>query len=93
MDNYDELLAEYTRKAKEVITNWRVPLTVHLVDIVRSVMMHRDGVQTGGHFVRAVCSNDLFAAIERADATCREHLNIIVSAYLHARINNTVQHV
>lgn len=92
MDNYDELMAEYTNKAKEVITNWRATPTIHLVDIVRSVMMHRDGIQTGGDFVRAVCNNDLYASINRADSTCREHLNIIVSAFLHARIN-TVQYV
>jgi hypothetical protein len=87
MDNYNELLAEYNNKAIDVIENWGAVPTLHLTDIVRSVMMHRDGVLTGGDFVRAVCNNDLYAAINRADATCRQHLNIIVSAFLHARIN------
>lgn len=92
MDNYDELFAAYTAKAKEIITNWRATPTIHLIDIIRSVMMHRDDILTGGDFVKAVCNNDLFAAMERADVTCREHLHIIVSAYLHARVN-TVEHV
>lgn len=87
MDNYHELLAEYTKTANEVIRNWNVEPTLHLTDIVRSVMMHRDGVMTGGDFVKAVCNNDLYAAINRADTTCRQHLIIIVSAFLHARIN------
>lgn len=92
MDNYDEVLAAYTAKAKEFIINYRVAPTVHLIDIVRSVMMHRDGIQTGGHFVQAVCSNNLYGAIERADTMCRQHLNIIVAAYLYAHVN-TVHHV
>jgi hypothetical protein len=92
MDNYDELRDAYTQKAKEIISNWHVEPELHLTDIVRSVMMHRDGVLTGGDFVRAVCNNDLYAAINRADTTCLRYLNIIVSAFLHARIN-TVQYV
>ena len=92
MDNYDEVTAAYTAKAKEHITSFYATPTVHLIDIVRSVMMHRDGIQTGGHFVTAVCNNDLREAVGRADATCRNHLDIIASAYLYAHVN-TVHHV
>ena len=92
MDNYDELRDAYTQKAIEVIKNWHVEPSLHLTDIVRSVMMHRDNVLTGGDFVRAVCNNDLYAAINHGDTTCRQHLTIIVSACLHARIN-TEQYV
>ena len=92
MDNYDELITKYTNKAINIIENWNAFPTIHLVDIVRSVMMHRDNALDGGDFVQAVCANDLYAAINRADEECLKHLNIIVSAFLYGRINSE-QHV
>jgi hypothetical protein len=32
-----------------------------------SIMMHRDGVMSGGGFVEAVCDNKLVEAVSRAD--------------------------
>ena len=87
MDNYSELFKAYTQRATDYADEWQVDPSIHLVDIIRSVMMHRDGVQLGGHFVTAVCNNDLRGAIDRADSTCRQYLNVIASAYLHAHIN------
>lgn len=92
MNNHDELMGMYTYKAKEFIIKWHVVPSVHLTDIVRSVMMHRDGVQTGGHFVTAICNNDLYEAVGRADSTCLQYIRLIVSAFLYAHINN-VEHV
>jgi hypothetical protein len=89
MQDYKKVFNAYTQKAVDIINNWKAEPTVHLTDIVRSVMMHRDDIQPGGHFVRAVCANDLFEAINRADDTCREYLNIIVSAYRYGHINES----
>lgn len=77
----------YTQRASDFADEWKVDPTTHLVEIIRSVMMHRDGILTGGHFVQAVCKNDLRNTVDRADATCRQHLNIIVAAYLNAHVN------
>lgn len=87
MNNVDPIMKAYTKKAEEIINNWKVEPTVHLIDVVRSVMLHRDNVQPGGHFARAVCANDLFEAINRADATCRQYLNVIVSAHRYGHVN------
>lgn len=93
MSNYSEILQAYTQRAAEFADEWQVRNpSIHLLDIIRSVMLHRDGVQTGGHFVTAVCTNDLRGAIGRADATCREYLNIIVAAHMNAHVN-IEQHV
>lgn len=93
MINYSEIFQAYTQRAAEFADEWKInDPSIHLLDIIRSVMMHRDGIQIGGHFVTAVCDNDLRGALGRADSTCREHLNIIVSAYMNAHVN-IEQHV
>lgn len=53
----------------------------HIVDIIVSVMMHRDGVMKGGGFVEAICNNDLRGAIARADGDCTNHLRVIALAH------------
>ena len=58
----------------------------HILDIVVSVMMHRDGVMRGGGFVEAICNNDLRAALARADDECKEHLRVIALAHPYAFI-------
>lgn len=93
MSNYSEIFQAYTQRAAEFADEWKInDPSIHLLDIIRSVMLHRDGVQTGGHFVTAVCNNDLHSAIGRADVTCREYLHIIVAAYMNAHVN-IEQHV
>ena len=93
MHNTESIGMAYTQRAIEFAKEWQVnDPSIHLVDIIRSVMMHRDDVQLGGHFVTAVCENDLRGALGRADSTCREHLNIIVAAYINAHVN-IEQHV
>lgn len=48
--------------------------------MVASIMMHRDGNWRGGGFVEAVCENDLYAAITRADNTSLKYLKVYVLA-------------
>ena len=53
-----------------------------------SVMMTRDNVLRGGDFVCAVCENDLFGALSRADSTCLENILPIVQSYHYCHIEN-----
>jgi hypothetical protein len=57
----------------------------HIINIGRSVMLHRDGVLLGGGFVSSVCANDLCSAVERADSVCQQHLTFFVycKQYVH----------
>ena len=50
----------------------------HLVSVAASILMLRDGIQSGGGFAQAVINNDLEGAINRADMTCRTYLDFLV---------------
>jgi hypothetical protein len=50
----------------------------HVCNIAASIMMTRDSVLMGGSFAQAVVDNDLDGAINRADITCRQHLDFFV---------------
>jgi hypothetical protein len=60
----------------------------HIVDVIVSVMMDRDGIMQGGGFVQAICNNDLRGAISRADEDCTKHLRVIALAHPFAFIQN-----
>ena len=49
----------------------------HIIEIMISVIMTRDGLLQGGSFVQAVISNNLKDAISNADADCSKNLRII----------------
>jgi len=67
------------RAAEEFLKGWDVndPTAIRMV---ASIMMHRDGNWQGGSFVEAVCENDLYAAITRADNTSLKYLKLYVLA-------------
>jgi len=65
--------------AEEFLKRWEVEDTT-ATRMVASIMMHRDGVWQGGGFVEAVCDNDLYAAITRADNTSLKYLKLYVIA-------------
>lgn len=50
----------------------------HIINIARSVMMHRDGIMKGGSFVTAIVENDLDGAITRADSVCVQNIPFFV---------------
>ena len=72
-----DIRKKYRERAIRFTREWREDVSEHIVDIIVSVMMHRDGIQTGGGFVNAVCNNDLTGAITRADRECIKHLKLI----------------
>jgi hypothetical protein len=51
-------------------------ISEHIVDVMISVMMHRDGYQRGGSFVEAINDNKLDEACSRADDDCINHLRL-----------------
>lgn len=80
-------MREYREKASNWVDAYRVRPEDrdHIVDIVASLMMTRDGVLSGGSFVHAVLENDLFNTVGRGDEVCQRNLKVIVAAkyYCH----------
>lgn len=64
-------------------------ISEHIVDVMISVMMHRDGFQRGGSFVEAISENNLDEACSRADDDCINHLRLfsLVKRFGHIRSN------
>ena len=54
---------------------------VHIIQLAASVMMHRDDIRPGGHFVQAICNNNLRDAVNRADLTAIKGLKFFVYCY------------
>jgi hypothetical protein len=55
-------------------------LSDHVKDVIISLLLTRDGIWSGGDFVRAVLSNDLKDSVNRADSEIIHHLIHIVIA-------------
>lgn len=89
----DNKHALYRKRAEKHLVEYRViDATPHILDIVMSVMMHRDGVQRGGSGVEAICNNDLFGITQRGDHEVMKHIRTIVAAYHFAHIQQ-LEHV
>jgi len=86
MDANQTLETLYYQTAESFIRKYMIEPSFHLKDIVSSVMMTRDNIRPGGSFVQAVCNNDLFDAVNRADTECRSYLHIIAAAFRYAHV-------
>jgi hypothetical protein len=60
---------------------------MHVVDIAKSIMMHRDEVLDGGGFVTAFVNNDLGGAIGRADKTIINYFPFLNNVKYHSHVN------
>jgi hypothetical protein len=82
-----DIINEYNAAAAKFAKSYDVE-NPHIISIIASVMMTRDGqgIQGGG-FVQSVVKNDLFGAVSRADATCERYLTVIVAANQYAHLN------
>ena len=82
-----EIVKQYQLAAEEFALEYEVT-NPHIINIIASVMMTRDGkgIQ-GGSFVQSVVDNDLFGATSRADNQCFENLKVIVAANQYAYLN------
>ena len=82
-----DIVTQYQSAAEQFATEYEVS-NPHIIRIIASVMMTRDGKGLqGGSFVQAVIDNDLFGAISRADDVCYNHLKVIVAANQYAYLN------
>lgn len=83
MNTTNPTYEQYRKRAAKFAKDHEVTITDHVLDVMTSVMMTRDGIWQGGSFVQAVVKNDLFHAVTRADNECITHpnLKIIVLAY------------
>jgi hypothetical protein len=82
-----EIVNRYHEAAREFASKYEVT-SEHIISIVTSVMMTRDGEgYPGGGFVQAIVDNDLFGAILRADNECYQNLKVIVAANQYAYLN------
>ena len=75
----NELYDIYIDTAKSFANLYNVE-SEHVIQIIASVMMHRDDLRPGGGFVQAVVENDLYMAVGRADPSCFANLKVIVAS-------------
>ena len=82
-----EIVNQYQSAAKEFALEYEVT-NPHIINIIASVMMTRDGKGLqGGSFVQSVVDNDLSGAISKADTQCLQNLKVIVAACDYAYLN------
>ena len=82
-----EIVKQYQLAAEEFALEYEVT-NPHIINIIASVMMTRDGKGLqGGSFVQSVVDNDLSGAISKADDVCYQNLKVIVAACDYAYLN------
>lgn len=75
-----DIVKQYQLAAEEFALQYEVTNS-HIINIIASVMMTRDGKGLrGGGFVQSVVDNDLFGATSKADNQCLENIKVIVAA-------------
>jgi hypothetical protein len=85
--NYQDLRETYKKSVLKFVEGWKAELTDHQVDVMISVMLHRDKIQMGGSFVEAVANNDLYDAISRADNENLNNLKLITLCFKNNHIH------
>ena len=70
------LRTEYVKVATYIASSYKYNVSNHIIDVMASVIMHRDKYQMGGGFVEAICNNDLDGACSRADDECINYLRL-----------------
>lgn len=83
---HQELRKKYETRAINFAKEWEEEVSDNIIDIIISVMFTRDKIQNGGSFVEAVCNNNLYQAVSRADKDCINHLKLITLAYYNCHI-------
>lgn len=72
-------IEKYYDRAREFAKQYQEDPSNHIIDIMTSVMMTRDGVMSGGSFVHSILENDLLGSINRGDSECHKYLKLIVA--------------
>ena len=82
-----EIVNQYQIAAEEFALEYDVT-NPHIINIIASVMMTRDGKGLqGGGFVQSVVNNDLFGTVSKADFECYNNLKVIVAANQYSYLN------
>jgi hypothetical protein len=81
-----DIREKYWARARKFAESYKVTPSQHIIEVMASAMMTRDGVWNGGSFVQAIIKNDLAQAIERADQDCLQNIRIIVLAHRFAHL-------
>ena len=70
-------------RAIEFAKEWNCEnVSEHILDIMVSIMCTRDkSSYAGGGFVEAICSNDLFSAVTRADSDNIRVIKLLALTY------------
>lgn len=79
---------DYYERVREFAKEYDETPSIHIIDIMASVMMSRDGYLQGGSFVQSIINNDLFGAINRGDKECIQHLKLIVATKHYCHLKN-----
>lgn len=78
---------DYYERVREFAKQYDETPSIHIIDVMASVMMTRDNFMMGGSFVQAVVDNDLYGAINRADRECLQNLKLIVATKHNCFLN------
>jgi hypothetical protein len=71
----------YPRIKDTIIGDLSTEEYIHIINLGASVLMHRDDIRPGGHFVQAICNNNLRDAVNRADLTSIKGIKFFVYCY------------
>lgn len=78
---------DYYERVREFAKEYGEAPSIHIIDVMASVMMTRDRFMVGGSFVQSVVNNDLYQAINRGDNECLKYLKLIVATNHHCYLN------
>ena len=78
---------DYYERVREFAKQYDETPSIHIIDVMASVMMTRDNFMMEGSFVQAVVDNDLYGAINRADRECLQNLKLIVATKHNCFLN------
>jgi len=78
----------YERATKFAIEYGFTNVSEHIMDVMVSIMCTRDKTShAGGGFVQAVVANDLYLAMSRADADCRNNIYLLTMCKANCFLN------
>lgn len=78
---------DYKKGCAKFAESYGVTPSEHILNIMVSVCMDRDGLRHGGSFVKSIVANDLYEAITRADVECLSNIRIITLTKYNCYIN------
>lgn len=78
---------QYKKAAIAFAAAWRTEVSEHNINVMISIMMHRDKLMMGGGFVESVCNNNLIDAVTKADSDNLRVLKLLALTHKNCYIN------